>query len=38
MRHCSPDELAALWTQVRLRDVETRALVVEAVYEDFDDY
>jgi SAM-dependent methyltransferase len=38
MRYCTPDELAALWTQVGLRDVETRALVVEAAYEDFDDY
>jgi SAM-dependent methyltransferase len=38
MRHCSPDELAALWWRVGLRDVQTRALEVAAAYEDFDDY
>jgi SAM-dependent methyltransferase len=38
MRHCSPEELAALWTGAGLREVETRALVVEAAYDDFDDY
>jgi SAM-dependent methyltransferase len=32
MRHCSPDELGALWTGARLRDVESSALVVEAAY------
>jgi SAM-dependent methyltransferase len=38
MRHCSPAELAALWTEAGLGDVQTRALVVEAAYDDFDDY
>jgi SAM-dependent methyltransferase len=38
MRHCSPAELAVLWTEAGLRDVQTRALVVEAAYDDFDDY
>ena len=38
MRHCTPDELAALWTRARLREVETGAIVVEAAYADFDDY
>src|SRR5262249_12249383 len=34
----TPDELRALWIEAGLRDVETRALVVTAEYEDFDDY
>jgi SAM-dependent methyltransferase len=38
MRYCWPDELAGLWRGVGLREVETRPLVVEAAYEDFDDY
>jgi SAM-dependent methyltransferase len=38
MRHSSPEELAALWAAAGLHDVETRALVVEAAYDDFDDY
>jgi SAM-dependent methyltransferase len=38
MRYCSPDELVALWTQVGLREVGTRPLVVEATYDGFDDY
>jgi SAM-dependent methyltransferase len=38
MRYCSPDELTALWRAAGLREIETRALVVEAAYEDFDDY
>ncbi|MEW6582982.1 MAG: methyltransferase domain-containing protein [Actinomycetota bacterium] len=38
MRHCSPEALSALWTRAGLREVETRALVVEAAYDDFDDY
>lgn len=33
-----PDSLAELWTRVGLHEVTTDALVVEAVYEDFDDY
>jgi SAM-dependent methyltransferase len=38
MRYCSPAELASLWEQAGLRNVETKALVVEARYDDFDDY
>jgi SAM-dependent methyltransferase len=38
MRWCTPPELTTLWNSCGLRDVETRALVVEASYEDFDDY
>jgi SAM-dependent methyltransferase len=38
MRYCSSDELTALWRTAGLREIETRALVVEAAYEDFDDY
>jgi SAM-dependent methyltransferase len=38
MRYCSPGELAELWTSAGLREVATRPLVVEAAYEDFDDY
>lgn len=38
MRYCTPEELRALWTSAGLRDVETTALIVEAEYEDFDDY
>jgi SAM-dependent methyltransferase len=38
MRYCTPDELAALWRQAGLGDVRTRELLVEAHYDDFDDY
>lgn len=38
MRHCSPAELVALWVRAGLSAVETRALVVEADYANFDDY
>jgi len=38
MRHCSAEELAALWQVAGLRDVETGELVVGAAYDDFDDY
>jgi SAM-dependent methyltransferase len=38
MRYCTPRELAGLWERAGLRDVETRPLVVEAQYADFEDY
>lgn len=38
MRYCTAEELDALWTRVGLRNVETKPLVVEARYDDFDDY
>jgi hypothetical protein len=38
MRYCRPDELAALWEAAGLREVDTRPIVVEASYADFDDY
>jgi SAM-dependent methyltransferase len=38
MRYCTRDKLSALWTRAGLRDVETQPLVVEAGYDDFDDY
>ena len=38
MRFCRPGELAGLWQRCGLADVEDGALVVEAAYEDFDDY
>lgn len=38
MRYCTPEELRALWTSAGLGDVETKALVVAAEYDDFDDY
>jgi hypothetical protein len=38
MRHCTAAELARLWTSAGLRNVETRALLVSARYDDFDDY
>jgi SAM-dependent methyltransferase len=38
MRYCSPSELSSLWHDCELGDVETRALVVEARYDDFADY
>lgn len=38
MRYCTPEELASLWRKVGLRAVETEPLVVEAAYDDFDDY
>lgn len=38
MRYANPDELAVLWARAGLHDVTTEALVVEADYQDFDDY
>ncbi len=38
MRYCTPEELTALWTQAGLRDVDAQPLVVEASYDDFEDY
>jgi hypothetical protein len=38
MRFCAPDELEALWRGAGLRNVETAELVVEAAYDDFEDY
>jgi SAM-dependent methyltransferase len=38
MRFCAPDELAALWRGAGLQDVETAELVVDAGYDDFEDY
>jgi SAM-dependent methyltransferase len=38
MRWATPDELDELWTDARLRDVETGEIVVAAAYRDFDDY
>lgn len=38
MRYCTPDELAWLWTSAGLHEVQTRALVVTARYDSFDDY
>jgi SAM-dependent methyltransferase len=38
MRYCSEPELRELWRRGGLRDVNTGALVVEAAYDDFDDY
>jgi SAM-dependent methyltransferase len=38
MRYCSEQELGELWRRAGLDDVETGALVVEASYDDFDDY
>jgi SAM-dependent methyltransferase len=38
MSYCSPDELARLWSDAGLGDVETGELVVDAAYDDFDDY
>ncbi len=35
---CKPEPLAALFQQVGLRDVETRAIDVPTVFRDFDDY
>jgi SAM-dependent methyltransferase len=35
---CKPEPLAALFRQVGLRDVETRAIDVPTVFRDFDDY
>jgi SAM-dependent methyltransferase len=35
---CKPEPLAALFSQVGLRDVETRAIDVPTVFRDFDDY
>jgi hypothetical protein len=38
MRYCSEEELGDLWQRAGLAGVETGALVVEAAYDDFDDY
>ncbi len=38
MRYSSHAELGELWRRVGLSDVETGALVVEASYDDYDDY
>ncbi|HET8894611.1 MAG TPA: methyltransferase domain-containing protein [Gaiellaceae bacterium] len=38
MRYCTPEELSELWTRAGLREVETQPLLVEARYENFDDY
>jgi len=38
MRYCSEPELRELWLRAGLHDVDTEALVVEAAYDDFDDY
>ena len=38
MRYCTPRELTALWAAAGLRDPETKALVVAADYDDFEDY
>ena len=38
MHYCAPDELHALWTRASFHDVETQPLIVEARYDDFDDY
>jgi len=38
MRYCTPQELRDLWTGAGLRDVETAPIVVDAEYENFDDY
>jgi SAM-dependent methyltransferase len=38
MRYCRPYELAALWRVAGLDDVTTQPLVVEAGYDDFEDY
>jgi SAM-dependent methyltransferase len=38
MRYCSEPELADLWRTAGLADITTGALVVQASYDDFDDY
>lgn len=38
MRYASEAELGELWSRTGLTDVETGALVVEASYDDYDDY
>ena len=38
MRYCGEAGLGELWRRAGLRDVETGALVVEASYDDYDDY
>jgi SAM-dependent methyltransferase len=35
---CNPDALAALFARAGLRDVETRALVIDTRFTDFDEY
>lgn len=37
MPYCTPPELRSLWEQVGLARIETRELVAEASYEDFED-
>jgi len=38
MRYCTPGEPSALWQRAGLRDIEVGELLVEASYDDFDDY
>lgn len=38
MRFCRDRELAELWAQVRLQEIVSTALVVEATYGDFEDF
>jgi SAM-dependent methyltransferase len=38
MRYCNEPELRELWLRGGLHDVQTGAVVVEAAYDDFDDY
>jgi len=38
MRYCSEGELGELWRRAGLHDIATGALVVEARYDDYDDY
>jgi hypothetical protein len=38
MGYTDPTSLRELWLRADLRDVETAALVVDAEYDDFDDY
>jgi hypothetical protein len=37
MRYCTPEQLDRLWRRCGMRDVETRALLVDAFYRSFDD-
>jgi hypothetical protein len=38
MRYCTPAELTELWQGAGLKEIETKPLVVEGAYADFDDY
>jgi SAM-dependent methyltransferase len=38
MRHCTPPELAELWSDASLREIVTGEVVVHGDYADFDDY